>query len=56
MTPEEDLHTTVWQILDEIIEEQLATPDDEWIIIDTKSDVREGAVRVLATMGSMGLG
>lgn len=53
MTPEEDLHTTVWQILGEVRQEQLATPDDEWIIIDTKSDVRERAVRVLATMGSV---
>jgi len=41
MTPEEELHKTIWQILGEIRQEQLATPDDEWIIVDTKSDVRE---------------
>lgn len=53
MTPEEDLHKAIWQILGEIRQEQLATPDDEWIIIDTKMDVRERAVRVLATTGSV---
>ncbi len=38
MTPEEELHKTVWQILAEIKQEQLATPDDEYIIIDTEAD------------------
>ncbi len=53
MTPEEELHKAVWQILAEIKQEQLATPDDEWIIIDTNTNVRERAVRVLINTGSI---
>lgn len=53
MTPVEELHKTVWQILGEIRQEQIATPNDEWIIIDTKADTRERAVRLLAKVGSI---
>ncbi|MDR3643374.1 MAG: hypothetical protein P4L74_07170 [Candidatus Doudnabacteria bacterium] len=41
MTPAEELHKTVWQILAEIKQEQLATPDDEWIIVDVKAETRK---------------
>lgn len=53
MTPIEELHKTAWQILCEIQQEQLATPNDQWIIIDTNADVRERAVRMIAKTGSL---
>ncbi len=53
MTPVEELHKTVWQILGEIKQEQIATPNDEWIIIDTQVDTRERAVRLLAKVASV---
>ena len=53
MSPVEELHKAAWQILCEIQQEQLATPNNEWIIIDTGADVRERAVRVLAKTGSI---
>lgn len=53
MPPLEELHKTAWQILCEIKQEQLATPNDQLIIIDTGSDVRERAVRMLAKTGSI---
>lgn len=53
MSPIEELHKTAWQILCEIQQEQLATPNDQWIIIDTNGDVRERAVRMIAKTGSL---
>ncbi len=53
MSPVEELHKAVWQILCEIKQEQLATPSDQWIIIDTNANVRERAVRVLVKIGSI---
>jgi hypothetical protein len=53
MSPIEELHKTAWQILCEIQQEQLATPNDQWIIIDTNADVRERAVRMIAKTGSL---
>ena len=53
MSPVEELHKAVWQILYEVKQEQLATPNDEWIVIDTGSDIRERAVRLLAKTGSI---
>lgn len=53
VNPEEQLHKTVWEILGEIKQEQFATPNDEWIVIDTNSGVRERAVRVLAKVGAI---
>lgn len=53
MSPVEELHKAVWQILCEIKQEQLATPSDQWIIVDTSANVRERAVRVLAKTGSI---
>ena len=53
MSPVEELHKTVWQILCEIQQEQLATPTDEWIIIDTSDDIRERAVRMITKTGSI---
>lgn len=53
MPPLEELHKAAWQILCEIKQEQLATPNDEWIIIDTTTNVRERAVRMIAKTGSI---
>ncbi len=53
MSPVEELHKAVWQILCEIKQEQLATPNDEWIIIDANADLRERAVRVIAKTGGI---
>lgn len=53
MTPLEELHKAVWQILCEIKQEQLATPNDQWIIIDTGASVRERAVRLIAKTGGI---
>lgn len=51
--PLEELHKAAWQILCEIKQEQLATPNDQWIIINTAADVRERAVRMIAKTGSI---
>ncbi len=53
MSPIEELHKAAWQILCEIQQEQLATPNDQWIIIETSADVRERAVRMIAKTGSI---
>jgi hypothetical protein len=53
MTPLEELHNAVWQILCEIKQEQLATPNDQWIIIDTGASDRERAVRLIAKAGGI---
>lgn len=53
MSPVEELHKAVWQILCEIKQEQLATPNDQWIIIDTAASIKERAVRLLAKTGSI---
>jgi len=53
MTPEEQLHKTVGDILVELKQEVLATPDDEWILISTQTDERWRAVRYLAKLGAI---
>lgn len=53
MSPIEELHKAVWQILGEIRQEQLATPNDQWIIIDTRIEIKDRAIRLLAKVGSV---
>ena len=52
-SPEEQLHKTVGDILVEIKQEVLVTPDDHWVIIATESDERWRAVRYLAKLGGL---
>ena len=49
-SPEEQLNKTVSEILTEIKQEALVTPDDHWIIIPTETDDRRRAVRYLTKL------
>lgn len=53
MSAIEELHKTVWEVLVEIKQEALVTPDDEWILISTHTDELWRAVRYLAKLGAI---
>lgn len=47
------LYKVVWDIIQEIKEEGLIVPDDEWILIDTPNDERRRALRYLDRLGAV---
>ncbi len=51
MRPEEKLHRAIWGALDEIAQEKLATPDDEWVLVSSRSSEQKRAVQALAKAG-----
>ena len=51
MRPEEKLHRAIWSALDEIGQEKLATPDDEWVLVSATTPDRKRAVRTLEKCG-----
>lgn len=53
MRPEEKLHRAIWSALDEIEQEKLATPDDEWVLIGATTPDRKRAVRTLEKCGAI---
>ncbi len=53
MSAIEELHKTVWEVLVEIKQEALVTPDDEWILISTHTDELWRAVRYLVKLGAI---
>lgn len=53
VSAEEKLHKTVADILDDIKQESLVTPDDYWVIIPTESNERWRAIRYLAKLGAV---
>lgn len=52
-SPEEQLNKTVSDILVEIKQEALVTPDDEYILISTHTDERWRAIRYLVKLGAI---
>jgi hypothetical protein len=53
MRPEERLHRAIWNALDEIVQEKLATPENEWVLINNNSTERELAIRALTKCGAI---
>ncbi|RJQ35152.1 hypothetical protein C4568_01530 [Candidatus Parcubacteria bacterium] len=53
MRPEEKLHRAIWSAIDEIAQEKLATPDDEWVLIGCHSTERKRAVQALVKSGAI---
>jgi len=47
------LYKVVWDIIQEIKEEGLIVPDDEWILINTPNDERRRALRYLDRLGTV---
>lgn len=53
MRPEEKLHRAIWSTLDEITQEKLATPDDEWVLVSCHSPERKRAIQALGKCGAI---
>lgn len=53
MRPEEKLHRAIWSAIDEIAQEKLATPDDEWVLVNCFSSERKRAIQTLVKSGSI---
>ena len=53
MRPEEKIHREIWSALDEITQEKLATPTDEWVLIGNLTKERKRAIRALTKCGAV---
>lgn len=53
MRPEEKLHRAIWGALDEIAQEKLATPDNEWVLVNCHTPERKRAIQTLVKSGAI---
>lgn len=53
MRPEEKLHRAVWDALDEITQQKLATPEDEWVLVGCRTPERKRAIEALKHCGAI---
>ncbi len=53
MRPEEKLHRAIWDALDDLAQQKLAVPSDEWILIDCRTPERKRAIAALKSCGAI---
>ncbi len=53
MRPEEKLHRAIWEALDELTQEKLATPKDEWVLIGSRTPERKRAIEALKNIAAI---
>ena len=51
--PEEKLHRAIWNTLDELKQQSLVTPKDEWTLIGCETDEKKRAAQALKNSGAM---
>jgi hypothetical protein len=53
MRPEEKLHRAIWNTLDELKQQSLVTPKDEWTLIGCETDEKKRAAQALKNSGAI---
>lgn len=53
MNPEEKLHRDIWDALDELKQESLITPQDEWTLLERNTTNRERAIKALVNFNAI---